>query len=206
MKRSDLIYSLTIGLIISVFTVAMLNALKSEIPLGYHQYLSYWPSVLVIIPILVAIWVYVSYRLGARWHTLFQFGKFVPIGVSNVSIDFGVLSLLVFVSGVEMGFLYSVFKALSFLCAAINSYLWNKFWTFESGETKGMGKQFFKFLIVAGVGFVINVAVATFLVNFVGPIGGVSSLLWATIVAPIASVFIVVVWDFLGYKFLVFKK
>lgn len=205
MKRSDFIYSLTIGLIISVFTVVMLNALKAEIPEVYHSYLTYWPSALVVTPLLVALWVYVSSRLGSFWHALFQFGKFIPIGVSNISIDFGVLNLLIFLSGVEKGYLFSVFKALSFLAAVTNSYLWNKFWTFESRETKGIGKQFFKFFIVAGVGFVINVAVASFLVNFVGPIGGVSSVLWANISA-LASVFIVVVWNFLGYKFLVFKK
>ena len=205
MKRSDLIYSLIIGLIIAIFIVAMVNALKSEIPLWVHPYLKLWPSVIVIVPLLVVLWVYVSSRLGAYWHALFQFGKFIPIGVSNVSIDFGVLNLLIFTSGVEQGYLFSLFKALSFLSAATNSYFWNKFWTFESAETKGMGKQFFKFLIVAGVGFIINVTVASLLVNIIGPLGGVSPVIWANISA-LASVFIVVTWDFLGYKFLVFKK
>lgn len=205
MKRPDIRNSLILGLIISVFTVSMLNALKAEIPSEYHSLLKLWPALIVFIPLSVILWVYVASKLGTRYRTVFQFGKFIPIGVSNVSIDFGVLNILIYVSGIEAGYWFSVFKSISFLSAATNSYLWNKFWTFESGETRGMGKQFFKFLIVAGVGFLINVVVASFLVNFVGPVGGISPVLWANISA-LASVFIVVVWDFLGYKFLVFKK
>lgn len=205
MKRSDYRNSLIIGLIISIFTVSMINALKAEIPMEYHEYLTLWPALIVIIPILVVIWVYTASKIGRSYRTVFQFAKFIPIGVSNVSIDFGVLNILIFLSGIDAGYWFSIFKAISFLSAATNSYIWNKFWTFESGETRGMGKQFFKFLIVAGVGFLINVVVASFLVNIVGPMGGVSPVLWANISA-LASVVVVVVWDFLGYKFLVFKK
>lgn len=191
-------------MIISVFLVVMLDALKGEISKEYLP-LNVISPVIIIIPLLVALWVYVASRLSSKWDVLFQLGKFLPIGLSNVSIDFGVLNLLIFVSGVEKGLLFSLFKALSFLCAATNSYLWNKFWTFESRETKGVGKQFFKFLIVAAVGFVINVTIASVLVNVVGPPGGISPVIWANI-AALASLFIVVVWHFLGYKFLVFKK
>lgn len=205
MKRSDYRNSLILGLIISIFTVSMINALKAEIPVEFHSYLRLWPALIVIIPILVSIWVYAASKIGSAYPTVFQFGKFIPIGVSNVTIDFGILNILIFLSGIDAGYWFSIFKALSFLSAATNSYLWNKFWTFESGETRGMGKQFFKFLIVAGVGFLINVLVASLLVNIVGPMGGVSPVLWANISA-LASVVIVVVWDFLGYKFLVFKK
>jgi len=205
MKRIDLFSSIVIGLIISALAIALLNAFESEINVSGINTTLLWLLIIFGVPFLVVIWVYLTSRLGNRRHVFFQLGKFIPIGVSNTAIDFGVLNLLILTSGVDKGLLFSVFKAISFLCAVINSYLWNKFWAFESRGTAGLGRQFVIFMIVSGIGFVINVATATFIVNFINPIGGVSSILWANIGA-LASIVIVIIWNFFGYKFLVFKK
>ena len=204
MKKIDLISSILIGLIISAFAIALLNALESEINVSGINTTLLWLPIIIVVPFLVVVWVYITSRLGNRRHVFFQFGKFLPIGVSNTAIDFGVLNLLILTSGVDKGLLFSVFKGISFLCAVTNSYIWNKFWTFESRGTAGLGRQFVKFIIVSGVGFVINVAVASIIVNLVEPIGGVSSILWANIGA-LASIVIVTIWNFFGYKFLVFN-
>jgi len=205
MKKIDIISPIILGLIIAVFIISLLNLTASDFLLASNNPNLILFLILLLVPALLVFWVYVTFQLGKRRHVFFQFGKFIPIGVSNTAIDFGILNLLILTSGVDKGLLFSAFKGISFVCAVINSYLWNKFWTFESRGRKGLGKQFLKFLIVAGIGFVINVAIASLIVNYIEPLWGISPILWANIGA-FASMVIVILWNFLGYKFLVFKN
>lgn len=205
MKRSDLINSVVIGLIIAISGAFMLSVFNPGLLTHSPSIYIVWLAPIISVPLIIVLWISAVYRFGRKRRVLFQLGKFAPIGLSNTSIDFAVLNLLIFVSDVDKGLLFSVFKSVSFLCATANSYVWNKFWTFESWETRGMGKQFFRFLMVAGGGFVINVSVASLIVNFIEPAKGMSPVLWANIGA-FTSLAILVIWDFTGYKFLVFKK
>ena len=205
MKKIDVISPIVLGLIISAFIISLLRVTDSDVIFAGINPMILRLLIIILIPSLLILWVYITSRLGKRRHIFFQFGKFIPIGVSNTAIDFGTLNLLILTTGVDKGFLFSAFKGISFLCAVSNSYLWNKFWTFDGGNTDNVRKQFLKFVVVAGIGFVINVTVASFIVNFVEPIGGISLILWANI-AAFTSIVIVVMWNFVGYKLLVFKN
>ena len=205
MKRTDLVISLILGFIISFFTAAVLSAVKNKILSHHLPYNFILILVFILIPIFVLLWVYVFYLFGNRVNVLFQIGKFIPIGASNTAIDFGILNFLILTTGVHNGYKYSLFKGVSFIFAVVNSYLWNKYWTFENKERRGMGRQFIKFVVVAFIGFLVNVGVASFIVNIIGPQGGISPVLWANIGACVA-IAIVISWNFLGFKYLVFNN
>lgn len=133
-----------------------------------------------------------------------QFIRFFCVGLLNTGIDFGVLNLLICSTGQSSGIYFPIFKSISFIVAVTNSYFMNKYWTFRSSEGKNAG-EFLKFLGVNIIGWGINVGVATYVVNFVGAPIGVSPVLWANIGA-ISAVAFTLIWNFIGMKFIVFKK
>jgi len=137
-----------------------------------------------------------------------QASKFVLVGIINTLIDLGILNLLIFITNIASGPWYSVFKGTSFIVAVINSYFMNKFWTFKSLGQDNKGKEFLQFLTVSAIGFTINVLAASLVVNIISgyfPIPGISAKLWANIGALTATC-CAMAWNFIGYKFLVFKK
>ena len=133
-----------------------------------------------------------------------QFIKFLLVGLLNTGIDFGVLNLLMFSTGITSGFYYPIFKAISFTCSVINSYIFNKRWTFQKGKDIKK-KEFSKFFTISLIAFGVNIGVASILVNGVGPLGGISPYIWANISALAAAGFTTLI-NFFGYKYLVFRE
>ena len=142
--------------------------------------------------------------LKEEYAALFQFSKFVIVGVINTGIDFSILNLLIFLTGQSSGIHYSMFKTISFSVAVTNSYFMNKYWTFSSHETAKAG-EFTKFILVNLVGLGINVGAASYIVNIIGVPDGLSPVLWANIGA-ISAVVVTLFWNFFGMKTFVFKK
>ncbi len=210
-RKTDLISALIIGEMVAWLAFTILKTLEFDTViyqtmidfLGWKIHLGLLLA--VIVPIAAAICLYIASLLGKKVPVIFQAGKFATVGISNTLIDWGVLNLQILLFGITAGFFYPVFKGVSFLIAIINSFLWNKFWTFKKRETEKTGTEFLQFLIVSGIGLGINVGIASFVVNIIGPQAEISPKIWATVGALIATMFSMV-WNFLGYKFIVFKK
>lgn len=162
-------------------------------------------AVAVAFTALAAVGVAVGYFLSRFLKIFFQIAKFGCVGAANFAVDIGILNLLIFLSGTAVGFAYIIFKVISFAFAVTNSYIWNKIWTFKKTGGKDTGKEFFQFITISVIGLILNAAVAGFLVIVVGPLGGIKVKTWASVSAAAASA-CVMAWNFIGYKFWVFKR
>jgi len=202
MDKRDLKLGLLIGFLIGLLALPTLGNLDLAISFYYFLLLP------VIFPFLVVAGLFIADWIGKKIKIIKQVARFVLVGALNTFIDFGIIGLLLWMSGIDavnaIG-IYAFFKFISFSFAATNSYFWNKSWTF--GKTgKAKGKEFAGFYLVTGVGALINVGIATLILTSFADCCTVSNNLLAGIIAPFAGVLCGFAWNFLAYKFFIFKK
>lgn len=147
---------------------------------------------------------------GNRWARLVkQFSKFVIVGGINTGIDFAVLNALMYLSDIRSGLGLFVLNCVSFSVAVVNSYFMNRRWTFREAAVgiadKNNAVQFSQFFVVSVIGIVINGSVLTLIATYIPAPFGLNQQLWAN-VAKLFATGASLVWNFLGYKFIVFKK
>jgi len=205
MKKIDIILAAIIGFLNGVFFFFILK--QTGIEISYPWFLQIMlnnPWILIIIfPILAPIGLFIAFLIGKKLKILFQAAKFFLVGTLNTFIDIGIVELLTFITKIGAGMLVTFFKAISFLTATINSYFWNKYWTFQKGE-KAKPKEFLKFLVVTAIGFTINVLTFHVFFNIIGQKFAISVGIWR-IMSIIIAAFFAFLWNFLASKLIVFK-
>jgi putative flippase GtrA len=165
------------------------------------------PSMLLppIFAVLFGVALIVARMVAARIPSLFEFTKFSLVGVLNSGVDFGILNSLILVTGMASGGAFVGFKSISVTLGVINSYVWNKFWTFDASKSDDSRRELAAFLIVTVAAVAVNVLGADIIVNVIGAPRGVSTKLWANFGA-ISGAGLTLFTNFFGYKFFVFRK
>ncbi len=144
-------------------------------------------------------------KLIKKFPILQQLMRFVVVGLINTGIDFLILNVEMFLTRITSGPGMIAQNAISFGVATINSYYLNKKWTFSDNERKKEGIKFTQFLTVSIIGIIINTIIVYLFTTSVQPMFGLNPQLWANVGKIIATA-ISLIWNFLGYKFIVFKK
>jgi len=126
----------------------------------------------------------------------------------NTVVDYGLFNLLAFGLGVTpvltlFGHEFDpllVPQVVGVSAGIANSYLWNKLWTFRSRGWQRWRREVLSFLVISGLGFLINV-LGFLLLRYLHP-----SDYWVTANATkLAASLLSLTWNFLGYRFVAFR-
>lgn len=149
-----------------------------------------------------------------------QFVKFVIVGGTSFLIDFFVTWFLRFHSGLanplgtwlQANVPYfnqfktpgdaaiPVFVAIAASLAIVNSFIWNRLWTFEIRGKEQRLSQFRRFVLISVIGLVLNVLITSGLNNVIQGHRQIS-----LVIAKAVAAAIVAFWNFAGQRYYAFK-
>lgn len=119
-----------------------------------------------------------------------QFVKFVLIGLLSTVINF-----VIYASLLALGVHYLQAAVVAFAVATLNSYTWNRVWTFRAGAHHT--ERLLKFTLVQLTGLTVNLVALALFVEYLSVNKLIAQLL--------ANIFVIVT-NFSGNKFWTFRK
>ncbi len=135
--------------------------------------------------------VYQNIKNSEKYRHIIRFGC---VGCLNTLFDFAIFSLLNSVFGIY----YVISQIVSYSTGTLNSFIFNKFWTFDNKKTnKKTTKEMIQFIVVNSASLGISLIGLKILMrdNSVNPF-----------FAKINSMVLAQVVNFLGYRFWVFAE
>ncbi len=149
-----------------------------------------------------------------------RFAKFLVVGTTGFVVDFGVFNLLLR----ALQFPPVLAQAISFTLAAINNFLWNRYWTYPDSRSKPLLRQFGMFFVLSAIGLLIRTPIFSLLsgpmVALVesmqyGPLAGLIDFLTSTLhisieqlglnAALAVAVLVVLFWNFFSNRFITYS-
>lgn len=199
MRKTDGIIGIIIGAIMGVFLFPTLfnTGLLERLPSPY-------PLLLVALPLLSGFGLMAARLFESRIPVIWQVLKFGQIGVMNTILDLGVFNALIFATGFDRGTPLVIINLAAFSLAMINSFLWNKYWVFND-RVGSQARELMNFILVSLIAVAISSAIIWLFTTYIRPPAGMTSEQWANVAKSLAIITSFTT-NFLGYKFLVFKK
>jgi putative flippase GtrA len=88
-----------------------------------------------------------------------RFLKFALVGAIGAVIDFGVMNLLVALAKAP----FVIAGTISFICAVISNFTWNRYWTYPESRSKPLLGQLGQFTLVNAAGLLIRIPILKYL-------------------------------------------
>jgi putative flippase GtrA len=137
-----------------------------------------------------------------------RFFKFAIVGTIGAAIDFGVMNLLTHFFDMRLVFAGTI----SFTCAVISNFTWNRFWTYPESRSLPLLNQLGMFFLVNTAGVAIRIPILHFveppLLRFFENIFHTSYItaeFYARNITLAAAVGIVMLWNFFVNRYWTYK-
>jgi putative flippase GtrA len=88
-----------------------------------------------------------------------RFLKFAVVGIIGAIVDFGIANLLRRVFGTSL----ELAGTVSFICAILSNFVWNRYWTYPDSRSKPVFRQLLQFAVISVAGLAIRIPILTFL-------------------------------------------
>jgi putative flippase GtrA len=88
-----------------------------------------------------------------------RFLKFTVVGVIGAVVDFGIMNLFSKLFNMPL----TIAGTISFMCAIISNFLWNRVWTYPDSRSRPIARQLFMFAIVNVAGLAIRLPILRYL-------------------------------------------
>lgn len=127
-----------------------------------------------------------------------RFLKFMAVGVFGAVIDFGIMNLFSKLFGLALVWAGTI----SFICAIVSNFIWNRYWTYPDSRSRPMTRQLIMFFAVNIAGLAIRLPILHYLEP---PMDGLFAQLSLHIFSPVflgknftlaVAVGVVMLWNF----------
>jgi len=122
--------------------------------------------------------------------------RFIIVGIINTGVDLGIFYLLSMIPGMP----HVAAKGISYVAGICNSFVWNKYWTFNARGSEQGKREFAVFFAVNTPPLVVNVVVFTVLGIWID-----SGAAWVRLAKAFAAAVVSVTWNFLGSRYFAFR-
>jgi putative flippase GtrA len=132
-----------------------------------------------------------------------RFLKFLAVGIFGSLVDFGVMNFLTHAFAMAL----VVAGTISFVCAVVSNFLWNRYWTYPDSRSRPLGRQLAMFFGVSVAGVLIRVPILHFLepvaLRMFGrlDLGFATSVLLAKNFTLAVAIVVVLFWNFFVNRF-----
>lgn len=199
MKLIDIIFALVTGRVIGYLVGDFLK--EWDITLNIYYSFLLW----IALPFFSLFCLWLACLIGKKLLFVFQAAKYFLVGAFTTVVDLKLFELLLFLFGaIAPPVSILLAKGLSFLFSTSLKYWGNKYWVFQKHQKENFALEIIQFFAITLVGLVIDVIAFYYFTKMTAP-HEILEPVWVKLSVLLAAV-VAAIWNFLGYKFLVFKK